>query len=117
MCELILVFIIYIRVRSNGAMVEKKRINTSAKGARNERKSMDFYEAQGYYTIKSSASKGIWDFIAYSKSDWIVCQVKSNRGPGALEMAVMREEMVPLGTKKVLHIWIDRKKLPIVEEL
>ena len=98
-------------------MVEKKRINTSAKGSRNERKSMDFYEAQGYYTIKSSASKGIWDIIAYSKSDWICVQVKSNHRPGALEMASMREEIVPLGTKKILHVWKDYQRLPEIEEL
>ena len=96
---------------------DKKRINTKAKGNRNERRSMDFYEKQGYYCTKSSASLGLWDVIAYSKSDWLVIQIKTNRRPSSLEIAAMREEMVPPGTKKIIHVWKDYQRAPEIEEL
>ena len=92
-------------------------INRKAKGNRNARRSMDFYEKQGYYCTKSSASLGMWDFVGYSKSDWICVQVKSNRRPRSLEMMELQEAEVPPGTKKILHVWKDYQRDPEIEEL
>ena len=78
---------------------------------------MDYYEKQGYYCTKSSASLGMWDFVGYSKSDWICVQVKSNRGPRSLEMMELKEAEVPPNTKKLVHVWKDYQREPEIEEL
>ena len=97
----------------------KKRgnMNTKAKGNRNELKSIKYYEKQGYYCTKSGGSLGMWDFVGYSKSDWLCVQVKSNRSPNNLEMMELQEAIVPPHTKKLIHVWKDYARSPEITEL
>lgn len=91
--------------------------NTKRKGNRNERRSMRLLELAGYRCTHSAASLGDWDVIGIGKTDFVLCQVKSNRPPGMLERRVLEEFSAPANTKKLLHIWHDRAREPVVVEL
>lgn len=91
--------------------------NSKAKGNRQEHRTMRLLEAAGYRCTRSAASLGEFDVIGMSATDWVCVQVKSNRRPGSLEMAVLRDVMVPPGTRKLLHVWRDRQRMPLVEEI
>ena len=62
-------------------------VNTKAKGARNERRARALLESSGYTVIRAGASLGLFDLVAFGRSDIALVQVKSNRGPGAAELA------------------------------
>lgn len=65
---------------------KKKRINTAAKGARLERLAISMMKEQGYYCIRSAASKGIFDIIAINSQHCVGIQVKANKSPSKEEM-------------------------------
>lgn len=92
-------------------------MNAKAKGTRNEHRSMRVLEAAGYRCTRSAASLGEWDIIGIGTGDVVLCQVKSGRWPGSLEMGVLREFVVPPGVRKLVHRWMPRKHLPDVQEL
>lgn len=87
------------------------------KGTHNEHRSMAILEAAGYRCTRAGASLGMWDFIGYSAKGWVVCQVKTRDWPGALEMRALVDEEVPENTRKLVHRWRDRQRLPDVKEL
>ena len=87
------------------------------KGARNEHRSMALLEAAGYRCVRSGGSLGEWDIIGLGLKDTVLVQVKSNRGPGRMErMALMDFPIAPF-MRRLIHVWKDRQKLPVVEEL
>ena len=92
-------------------------MNTKAKGNRNEHKTMSLLEALGYRCCRSAASLGAWDVIGVGVSDVLLVQVKSNDWPGSAEMELLRDFAVPPGTRKVVHRWRDRQRLPDVKEI
>jgi len=92
-------------------------MNTKAKGNRNEHRSMVVLEKSGYRCTRSAASLGCWDIVGVGKSDFVLVQVKSNRPPPTLEMEELREFVCPSNTKKLIHVWIDRKRMPLVKEI
>ena len=92
-------------------------MNAKAKGSRLEHRTMRLLEAAGYRCTRSAASLGDFDVIGMSHTDWVCVQVKANRRPGALELASLRDVVVPPNTRKLLHVWKDRQQLPIVEDL
>ena len=53
-------------------------MNTAAKGARNEHRSMAVLESAGYRCTRSAASLGAWDIIGISSQDVVLCQVKTS---------------------------------------
>jgi hypothetical protein len=61
------------------AKTEKKRVNTKAKGRRNERKVVQFLEkyALCFEPMISAASLGVFDFMILSCNFTICCQVKT----------------------------------------
>lgn len=92
-------------------------MNTKAKGAKNERRTMALLEAGGYYCTKSGASLGCFDVVGVSAGGVVLVQVKSNRWPDPVEMEAMREFPCPPNAVKLIHRWNDRCKLPVVKEI
>lgn len=87
------------------------------KGTRNEYKTMRLLETVGYECFRMAASKGAFDVIAVSVSDVLLIQVKSNRMPSAFEMETIKAFECPANARKLVHVWQDRKRLPIVCEV
>jgi hypothetical protein len=93
-------------------------MNTAAKGRRQEHRSMEIFEAAGYHVIRGAASKANgWDFAAYSATDWVLVSVKSGDWPPPMERRILAEQVVPPNTKKILHRWRERARLPDWMEL
>ena len=85
------------------------------KGQRNERKTRKRLEADGYTTIRSGASKGIWDILAYNECEWRVIQVKTNGPPRPSETETIHNEIVPANTTKEIWVWYDYIREPEIE--
>ncbi len=92
-------------------------MNTSAKGARYERKSMAIFEALGYRCHRVAASKGEWDFVGVGADFIVLVQVKFGDWPGRAEMAALRAYEAPFNAVKVVHRWRHRVEMPDVREL
>lgn len=92
-------------------------MNPKAKGTRNEHRSMVLLEKAGYKCTRSGASLGAWDIIGIGSHDIVLCQCKSNRWPGTLEMAELREFPCPSNCKKLIHRWEDHQRMPLVKEI
>ena len=92
-------------------------VNSAAKGARNERRSMAVLEAAGYRCTRSADSRGEWDVIGVGSRDVVLCQVKTARWTGSGEMETLREFVAPPNCRKIVHRWRHRQRLPDVKEL
>jgi len=92
-------------------------MNCKAKGNRNERKSIQILEAVGYRCTRAAASLGVFDVIAISASDVVLCQVKSNDWPGSVEMEAIKLFPAPQNARKIVHRWRDRARNPDVREV
>ncbi len=92
-------------------------MNNKAKGNRNEYKTMRLLESIGYECFRMAASKGAFDVIAVSGADVLLVQVKSNRLPSAFEMETIKNFKCPANARKLIHVWQDRKRAPIVKEV
>jgi uncharacterized protein with GYD domain len=84
------------------------------KGARSEYKSRDLFILAGYRVTKAGGSLGEWDLIAIGPHDVILCQVKSNRWPGKLEMETLAAFPTPPNTKRLVHRWDNYAREPKV---
>ena len=92
-------------------------MNAKAKGSKRELKSMRLLEAAGYSVTKSGASLGLWDLVAISATDFVVIQVKSNRSPAPAEREQLKEFRCPPNCRKLIHVWKDYGRAPLVKEL
>jgi Holliday junction resolvase-like predicted endonuclease len=92
-------------------------VNTARKGRRLEHRSRALLEAARYTVIRAAASKGDWDLVAYSATDWVLVQVKAGRAPSPLERQALAEAPVPPHTRRLLHRWKPRQRLPDTQEL
>jgi Holliday junction resolvase len=92
-------------------------MNTKAKGTRNEHRSIAILEAAGYRCCRSAASLGAWDLIGIGSQDVVLCQVKTRDWPGSTEMETLTGFAVPPNTRKLIHRWRERQRLPDVKEL
>jgi len=92
-------------------------MNTKAKGSKQERRSMKLLESAGYSVTKSGASLGLWDLVAISRTDFVVIQVKSNRQPPPAEREQLEEFRCPSNCRKLIHVWKDYARQPLVKEL
>ena len=92
-------------------------MNTAAKGARNEHRSIAILESAGYRCTRSAASLGAWDIVAINSRDVLLVQVKTTRWPGSVEMGALREFVAPPSCRKLVHRWRARQRLPDVKEL
>lgn len=92
-------------------------MNAKRKGSRNEHRTMQLLEASGYACTRAAASLGIFDIIGVGATDIVLVQVKSNAWPGSVEMEQMKLFRAPPNCRKMVHRWIDRKRLPDVKEV
>ena len=92
-------------------------MNTAAKGARNEYRSIALLESAGYRCTRSAASLGAWDIIGISSRDVLLVQVKTRDWPGGVEMETLQEFIAPSSCRKIVHRWRHRQHRPDVKEL
>lgn len=92
-------------------------MNAKRKGTRNEHRLIRLLEASGYLCCRSAASLGAWDIVAVSSTDVCLVQVKSSQWPGTVEMEVLKNFPVPPNTRRLVHRWRDRQRMPDVREL
>ncbi len=92
-------------------------MNTKAKGARNEHRSMELMERAGYFCIRSAASRSPWDFVGIGATDFVLGQSRTDRWPSREEMEDLKDFRCPPNTRKLIHVWRPRKRLPEVKEL
>ena len=92
-------------------------MSAKAKGTRNEHRSIRLLESAGYQCTRAAASLGVWDIVGIGSADFVVCQVKTRDWPGSVEMETLRLFVCPPNTKKLVHRWKDRQRLPDVKEL
>ena len=92
-------------------------MNRKAKGTRAEYRSMAVLESAGYRCTRSAASLGEWDVIGISSQDVVLCQVKTARWPGSVEMKTMENFPAPANCRKLIHRWRHCQHLPDVREL
>lgn len=92
-------------------------MNSKRKGSRNEHRTIQLLEAAGYSCTRAAASLGVFDVVGIGPTDVVLVQVKSNEWPRAEEMEQLRDFRCPPNTKKLIHRWRDRVRLPDVKEL
>ncbi|MBI4589516.1 MAG: hypothetical protein HY725_11800 [Candidatus Rokubacteria bacterium] len=92
-------------------------MNAKAKGTRNEHRSKAILEASGYRVTRAAGSLGDWDLIGIGSQDVVLVQVKTRDWPGTLERLALAEFPSPPNTRKLLHRWRDRQRLPDLQEL
>lgn len=87
------------------------------KGNRNEHKTIRWLEKKGYRCIRSAASLGPFDIVAFRKKDCLLVQVKTNRTAPPAERRAMAEWDVPRSCYKYIFIWRDYARAPEVREV
>lgn len=78
---------------------------------------MQLLEAAGYRCVRSGGSLGEWDVVGISSLDVVLVQVKSNRNPGTLELAALRESCPWPHVRRLVHVWHNYARTPVVTEL
>lgn len=78
---------------------------------------MALLEAAGYRCLRSGGSLGEWDVVGIGPQDVVLCQVKSNRGPGTLERLALQESCPYPHVRRLIHVWRDYKRTPEVTVL
>ena len=92
-------------------------MNRKQKGARSERKTIEYLEAQGFFCTKSAGSLGEWDIIGIGNQGVVLVQVKSNHWPRRDEMERWYNFPSPSGCTKYVHRWDDRQPIPQILNL
>lgn len=99
-------------------------MNSRAKGRRNENKTKDALEAEGWLIElvkggtgwqRSTDFFGLFDIIAVKGGRIRWLQIKSNRNASPKDRAAMADFPGP-GTREV-WVWYDRKPKPIIHKL
>jgi hypothetical protein len=80
---------------------------------------MRLLEAAGYACTRAAASLRAWDIIAIGSADVVLVQVKTRDWPGSVEMEMetLRLFPAPPGVRKLVHRYVDGKRLPDAKEL
>ncbi len=89
-------------------------MNTAKKGRRNEHRTKEILEADGYIVTRSAASKGAVDLIGIKEDGILLVQVKTNKGCGRAELETFRGMKVPACVTKQVYVWKDYQRLPTV---
>ena len=82
-------------------------MNRKRKGTRNEHRSIELLEAQGYKCTRAAASLGAFDVIAIRADSIVLLQVKTRDWPGTFEMETIRAFKCPPNCVKMIHRWTD----------
>ena len=91
--------------------------NCKAKGNRAEYRSIEILESAGYHCTRAAGSLGAWDIIGIGTTDVVLVQVKSNRNAAPAERETLKDFPAPPNARKLIHIWHDYARVPIVKEL
>jgi len=94
-----------------------KVANCKGKGSRLELRTRDYYADRGYLGTKAGGSLGAFDLIVMNTEEILLIQVKANRPPGPAERAEMLRFPAPPNTKKLIVVWKDYAREPIIKEL
>lgn len=83
------------------------------RGGHNERRARDYlYQIGATRVVKSGASLGEFDLVAFFPGEVVLVQVKSNTWPGPQERANMRAVLNYTYVKKIMLRWDDRAREP-----
>ncbi len=86
------------------------------KGKYYERKTRKILEKEGYYTIRSAASKGVWDIVAIREDNVKLIQVKAGTSARKKqEIENMRQFKVPIYVSKELWFFYNPRKPPKID--
>jgi hypothetical protein len=99
-------------------------MNSRAKGKRNELKTQKWLEGQGYIVYSAPVMQyrvnndifHLFDHVATNHDKVLFVQTKSNRCPKKVRDAISNFTL-PENSEKVVVIWVDRQKEPIVIQL
>lgn len=109
-----------------------KKINKRAKGNRNLKKAIDYFQGRGYKTEKLEVLKTAWiagkiisvrtdilqsDLAVWDDKEFILCQVKSNKNDVRVGVEKYRELGFPPSVKKIVFLFEPRKKDPTIREV
>lgn len=80
---------------------------------------MRYLQTLGYRTMRAPASLGVWDVIAWRADlpGLTAVQVKANKPPGPAERARMAADVLPWGSTRLIVVWKDYARVPIITEL
>jgi Holliday junction resolvase len=93
-------------------------MNTARKGATAERKARHLLEASGFVVVRSAASKGVADLVAWNTLGFLLVSVKSGTArPSALEREALAAVPAPANTSKEFWRFPDRCGTPLIERL
>ncbi len=87
------------------------------KGTTNERRSMRYLEALGYYCQRAAGSHGLFDILAIGPHDVKAIQCKTNRWPGSEEMEAIELLAVPDCVSKEVWRWDKYQRHPRVKRI
>jgi hypothetical protein len=92
----------------------EKKMNTKAKGNRQEHRCMRILEAAGYSCTRAAASLGVFDVVAISSQGVRLVQVKSNRPPCLAEREAIELFQAPPGATKEIWVFKDGIRDPFI---
>jgi Holliday junction resolvase-like predicted endonuclease len=92
-------------------------VNRSAKGRHLEYRSRRILEAEGFSVIRSAASKGAFDLVAFRRDGAVLVQVRASRWPSPSELEALGAFPAPEGMRRVVHRWLPRAAAPEIREL
>ena len=91
-------------------------MNGSGKGARAERRARHLLEGRGYTVVRSAASKGPVDLVAWNGDGLKLVQVKSGQArPSAAERAAFLLVCIPANATREFWVFRDRCVVPTIE--
>lgn len=91
--------------------------NNKRKGNRNEYRTMRYYQAMGYWCVRSGGSLGLFDILAFGTEHCYLIQVKSNRWVSGEELRMLRDFSAPPYSRKLIVRWDDRQREPKIREV
>jgi Holliday junction resolvase len=93
-------------------------VNTARKGARVERRARRLLESLGFTVVRSSASKGVADLVAFDGVCIRLVQIKCNGYASAIERERLKAVALPsCGTKEIWR-YVDRQRGgPLIERV
>lgn len=95
-------------------------MNTAQKGARAERRTIAVLEAAGYTCVRSAASKGLFDVVAWNGVHWRVIQVKAGKeNLSGIEREQIQLHAMPGNATKECWRWpsMGLTAVPLIEVL
>jgi len=90
-------------------------MNATHKLARDISRSIQVLEGSGYRCIRiSGGAFGEFDIIGLSSTDVMLCKSCRGKPPWAGTIAELRHVIAPPNTRRMVHRWLPRARLPQV---